>query len=310
MLESEEKTFMKHLIIFNGYAGEGKAIEYKQNIDYSFNDLDYEVHVTKEPGEATTFLREYLSKNTDPVRVYSCGGDGTLYECVNGIVGFDNVELACYAIGTGNDFVKVYGGQEKFLDLIKLIKGKSTGIDLTKLECESFDRPLYSINVINFGFDAIVGAYGNKYKLKGKKDPYSKALLPAIMKGRFNKISVSVDGEIITKKKMLLCTLAQGKYVGGKFFCSPRSDNTDGLIDVCLLHAMSLFGFLGILGDYTAGKHMDMPKYSKKVVHKRGTSITIEAEKNIDICIDGEMVTGKKFEASIVPKAIKFIIPE
>lgn len=301
---------MKHLIIFNEAAGEGKALEHKPNIEYSFHELDYEVHVTKGSGEATSFLRQYLENYKEPVRVYSCGGDGTLYECVNGIVGFDNVELACYAIGTGNDFVKVYGGKENFMDLIKLIKGKSVEIDLTKVESESFERPLYSINVINFGFDAMVGAYGNKYKLKGKKDPYTKALLPAIFKGRFNKISVTVDGEKITKKKMLLCTLAQGQYVGGKFFCAPRSKNSDGLIDVCLVHTMSLFGFLGLLGPYTDGKHFDTPKYSKKLVYRQGKTMVVEAEKNIDICIDGEMVTGKKFEASIVPKAIKFVIPE
>ena len=301
---------MKHLIIFNGTAGEGKAIEHLSNVDYSFNDLDYEIHITKEPGEATKFLKDYLSNYKDPIRVYACGGDGTLNECVNGVYGFDNVELACYAIGTGNDFVKIYGGTNNFTDLIKLINGKAVAVDLSEITGPSLEHPVYSINVINVGFDAIVGAYGNKYKLKGKKDPYSKAIVPAIFKGRFNKIKVTADGEVVTRKKMLLCSLAHGQYVGGKFKCAPRSINTDGLIDICVVHTMSLFGFLGILGPYTEGIHFDTPKFAKKLTYKQATHILVESEKEMYICVDGEMHRGKTFEIKSIPSALKFVIPE
>lgn len=301
---------MKHLIIFNNAAGEGKAKEYLPNVEYSFDGLDYEIHLTQRPGEATSFLRQYLSKNTEPVRVYACGGDGTLYECVNGVYGYPNVELAVYAIGTGNDFVKVYGGKEKFSDLVKLTKGKVVEVDLSRIKSDVSTDPYYSINVINFGFDAIVGAVGNLYKEKGKKDPYSKALLPAILRGRFNKINVYADGEKISKKKMLLCTLAQGQYVGGKFHCAPRSVNTDGLIDVCLIHTMSLFGFLGILTPYTNGQHFELKKYENKIVYRQAKNIVFDSEKEFDVCVDGEMIKGRHFEVEILPKALKFVVPE
>ena len=301
---------MKHLIIFNSAAGEGKAKDYLPNIEYSFNELDYEVHITAKPGEATTFLREYLSKYKDPVRVYACGGDGTLNECVNGVYGFDNVELACYAIGTGNDFVKIYGGEKNFSDLITLINGKSHPVDLSVITGPSLESPMYSINVVNIGFDAIVGAYGNLYKEKGKKDPYSKAILPAIFKGRFNKIKVTVDGEVITKKKMLLCSAAHGQYIGGKYRCAPRSVNTDGLIDICLFHTMTIFGFLGILNAFTEGKHFEKKNYQKKIVYRQVKHVLIESEKEMDICVDGEMLKGKTFEIKSLPGAIRFVIPE
>ena len=300
---------MKHLVIFNNAAGEGHAKEYLPNVEYSFEGLDYEIHLTQRPGEATTFLKTYLANYKEPIRVYACGGDGTIYECVNGVYGHSNVELAVYAIGTGNDFVKMYGGKEKFSDLIKIIKGEAVEIDLTKIKSDVSTAPYYSINVINFGFDAIVGAVGNLYKEQGKKDPYSKALLPAILRGRFNKINVYADGEKISKKKMLLCTLAQGQYVGGKFHCAPRSNNTDGLIDICLLHTMSLFGFLGILNPYTEGKHFDLPKYASKVVYRQAKTVKFDADKEFDVCVDGEMIRGKSFDVEILPKALKFVVP-
>ena len=302
---------MKHLVIFNGRAGEGAAESKFESVKKEFEGLDYELHLTTAPREATSFLRKYLEEHkNEKVRVYACGGDGTLHECACGVVGFDNVELAAVAIGTGNDFVKYYGGAEKFSDVKKMIEGKAHPIDVTKIEGPSLDEPLYSINVINFGFDAVVGAVGNKNKEKGKKKPYDKAIPVAIMKARFNKIVVKADGEQLNKKKMLLCTLAQGKYVGGKFLCAPHSVNDDGLIDVCLLRTRCLFAFLGILGPYTDGKHLDTPKYRKTLEYRQSKEITIEAPKDVDICVDGEMIRGSHFKCEVLPGAVKFVIPE
>lgn len=302
---------MKHLVVINGHACEGKALTHLQKVEEAFENLDAEIYLTEGPRSATKFVREFLDKHQDEhVRVYSCGGDGTLHEVVDGLYGHENADLALYPIGTGNDFTKAYGGKEKFT-LEALQNGTSHPIDLSLIQGETLEFPMFSINVINFGFDAIVGAVGNKNKLKGKKDPYDKALVTAIFKGRFNKIDVEVDGEKITKKKMLLCTLAQGQYVGGKFRCAPKSDNTDGLIDVCLLHTRSLFAFLNILGPYTNGEHLDNPKYMKKIVYKRAKEIIVDGRgKDIDVCVDGEMVRGKHFKVTIIPNAIKFVIPE
>lgn len=302
---------MKNLIIFNGKAGEGTALEKVAEIEKEFEGTDYELHLTTAPQEATKFVREYLSKNKkEQVRVYAAGGDGTLHECACGVVGFDNVELAAIAIGTGNDFVKYYGGAEKFRDVKKLIASKAHPIDVSKIEGPTLDEPLYSINVINFGFDAVVGAVGNKNKEKGKSKPYDKAIPVAIMKARFNKIVVTADGEQLNKKKMLLCTLAHGSYVGGKFLCAPHSINNDGLIDVCLLRTRSLFGFLGILGPYTDGKHLDTPKIAKTLEYRRSKVVQIEAPKDVDICVDGEMIRGSHFTVTSLPGAVKFVIPE
>ena len=123
---------MKHLIILNGCAGEGEAIKHEKEIKEAFEGLNAEIHYSAAPGEATAFLRERLKTEERPLRVYACGGDGTVYECVNGIVDYPDVELAIFAIGTGNDFVKIYGGREKFLDLKNRIQ--SNDKDLTNKE--------------------------------------------------------------------------------------------------------------------------------------------------------------------------------
>ena len=309
---------MKHLIIFNPGAGEGKndGAKFEEKINASFKGLDYEVYKTEGPRKVIPFLREYLKKNgNEKVRVYACGGDGTIHEVVNGMVGFENAELAILPIGSGNDFVKIYGAGNDVIDQYRsfkpLIEGKPIDIDLSVIRGGYLEEPWYSINVINFGFDAIVGAKGNENKLKGKKNPYGPAaIVPAIFGGRFNKIIVKADGEQLNEKKCLNGSLSQGQFVGGKFRASPKSDNTDGLIDVVMIKCISLLTLLTkMLGAYEKGDHVENPKFAKKVIYRRAKEIEIIAPNDIDVCVDGEIIRGKEFKVEVCPKALKLVPP-
>ena len=305
---------MKHLIVVNGSAGSYDPA-FESKINEAFKDLDFEVYKTTGPRSVIPFLKEYLGKAKDTVRVYACGGDGTIHEVANALIGFDNAELAIIATGTGNDFVKIYGGKEKFQDFAKLINGKVQPVDVSELRGDGVEGPMYSINVINFGFDAIVGAMGNYYKehglpegVKEGTNPYDYALKHDAMKhGRFNDIEVFADGEKLNEKQILLATLAQGQYVGGQFRCAPKSKNDDGLIDVCVLKTMTFLGLGMIIGTYTKGGHLDKPR--KKIVYRQAKEIKMVSPKDFDVCVDGEMIKGNKFTVKVIPGAVKVVIP-
>ena len=311
---------MKHLIVFNPDSGKNnEAQSFRDLIKEKFAGLDYEIYETTGPRSVITYLRKYLKVAKDTVRVYACGGDGTVHEVANGLVGAKNAELAIMPIGTGNDFVKYYGvtneNIEQYRDFTPLINGEAEPIDLSKISGEGLSEPWYSINVINFGFDAIVGARGNYYKEHGfpKKvkegtNPYDYALKNDAMKhGRFNDIEVFADGEKLNEKQLLLATLAQGKFVGGQFKCAPKSDNTDGLIDVCVLKTMTFLGLGMIIGTYTKGKHLDRPR--KKIVYRQAKEIKFVSPQEFDVCVDGEMIKGNNFVVEVCPKAIKLVTP-
>ena len=317
---------MKHLIVLNQKAGAEKQTEaFKKEVEEAFKGLDYEIYLTTGPRSVIPFLKEYLAKNKkETVRVYACGGDGTIHEVVNGIAEHKNVELAIMALGTGNDFVKIYAktdnydeivtgkaGENRFKNFANLINGTVEEIDLSKVIIDGQEEPWYSINVVNFGFDAIVGAKGNENKLKGKKNPYGPAaIIPAILGGRFNKIIVKADGEQLNKKKMLLASLGQGQWVGGQYHASPKSDNKDGLIDVVVLQCMSLATLMGkYFGPYTKGLHLDDEKLMKKITYRRAKVVEMESAKPFDVCVDGEIVKAKSFRVEVMPKALKFVVP-
>ena len=311
---------MKHLIVFNPGSGKNNEADgFRALIKEKFAGLDYEIYETTGPRSVIPFLKKYLKEQKDTVRVDACGGDGTVHEVANGLVGAKNAELAILPIGTGNDFVKYYGvtneNIDQYRDFEPLIKGTAQPIDLSKISGDGLDEPWYSINVINFGFDAIVGARGNYYKEHGfpKKvkegtNPYDYALKNDAMKyGRFNDIEVYADGEKLNEKQLLLTTLAQGQFVGGQFKCAPKSKNDDGLIDVCILKTMTFLGLGMIIGTYTKGKHLDKPR--KKIVYRQAKEIKMAGPQEFDVCVDGEMIKGNNFTVEIVPAAIKLVAP-
>lgn len=319
---------MKHLIIVNQKAGHvEESKNFLQEIENEFKGLDFEIHVTQGPREVIDFIPKYCDQNkNDTVRVYACGGDGTVHEVANGLANCKNAELAIYPIGTGNDFVKIYSktndydeivknktGAKRFLDFKALINAKASPIDITEVTGETLDKPWYSINVVNYGFDAIVGAKGNENKLAGKKDPYGfkNAILPAILHGRFNKIEVYADGNKMNEKKLLLSSVSQGQWVGGEYHASPKSNNSDGLLDVIVVRTMGFIPMMAkFFGAYQHGTHLDNPKLAKKVLYKQAKEVKIVAPEAIQICVDGEMLSGKEFTLKSLPGAIKLVIPE
>ena len=296
---------MKYVFIVNNTAGNRDALDrLNKSLSECTIKADYEIHLTTDHKDATLYVEEYSNNHVnEEICFVSCGGDGTINEVATALVGKTNKYLGVMPFGSGNDFVKYYNGID-FTSVQKLFKGTPEKIDIMKI------NEYYCINMCGIGFEAMVGSIANQAKAKGLKNPYNIGLRKAIFKGRFNDIKIVVDGEQITKGKMIICTLGNCQYAGGKYKCSPRANNKDGLIDVVLFHSMSLLRFLTCIKKYERGEHLEYNGIKKKRVYRRGTHIEVSSKKPIDICIDGEIVNSDKFDVSILPQAINLIVPE
>ncbi|MBE5763604.1 MAG: hypothetical protein E7338_05220 [Clostridiales bacterium] len=304
---------MKYIFIANPNAGKKDALDRINNeINSLTTKIEYDIHATTGKKDAENFVREYSKKNPDEdVCFIACGGDGTISEIANGLVGTKNKCFAILAYGSGNDFIKYYKGKD-FLSLQKIVDGTRHTIDILKID-DGTGIPKYSVNVTNFGLDSVVCSYANKLKDQGKSGAYTKGVIRAIFIGRYNDISVDVDGECVTGKRLLLGTLANAHYVGSKYFTAPYAKNDDGIIDVLLYKSMPLFKFASLLNAYIEGKHLEEKnvKKAKKYIFYKKTSnpIKVYSKKPFELCLDGEMLPGTEFYVSIIPGAIDFIIP-
>ncbi len=299
---------MKYVFIINPKSGKRELKDTLiQNLKKYQDKVEYEIYYTKEAKDSTRFVKEYCQNYKEDIVFVACGGDGTLNEIVNGAVHYPNAIVGCYPCGSGNDFVKVYGGKDKFLNLDNLFNGKEIRIDVMKV------NNMYSVNVTNFGFDAAVCDIANKVRRKkiiGGKKSYTTGIIKALITSRKTKCKVIVDGEELSiNNKILLSTVANGKYVGGAYNCAPYSDNQDGLLEVSVIKPISIFRFARLLGPYKKGKHLKNPKISKILKYKRAKTVIIEADDDFKICLDGEIYTGPYFEIENQKQILRFIKP-
>ena len=299
---------MKHVFVINPAAGKKNAYDAIRTALEGLDGVDFELYETTGQGDATAFVRNYCERYREPVRFYACGGDGTLNEVVSGVVGYPHASMGCYPSGSGNDFVKYYGGKDAFLDVRALVEAPEETIDVIRVGDH------YAINAAHFGFDSCVAKHMTRLrrnKLFGGKRAYPTGIVIALVTAMKNKCKVTADGELLNPKgTILLCTATNGQYVGGSYRCAPRSLNNDGELEVCLVKPISRFTFLKLMDEYKNGTHLDDPRFERFLEYRRAKRITVEAPDDFVYAMDGELYTGGKFEVEVVPSALRFAVPK
>ena len=289
---------MKHLFIINPCAGkEDSTSAITQRVEAyasSHPDFDYQIYVTQSQGDATRWVSQWCNEHpAQEARFYACGGDGTLNEVVSGAIGRTSIQVSCYASGSGNDYIKYYGT----LDSPFITGGGS---------------PRYSINICNFGFDAMVCKVGNDVRRKpiiGGKHSYTTGIIRSIFTSRSNYVRMTVDGQPFFDGHMLLCTLGNGRYNGGKYMCAPLSKNDDGLLEVNLFKRMSLIKFASLIDDYSRGTHINRPDVKHLMLYRQATTVEMASPDPFWLVIDGEMLHSNRYRVENLHHAVTFVSP-
>lgn len=294
---------MKHVFILNPTAGRKKSyLKYKKMIESSFANRkeEYIIELVGSDNQSHDIARRY-GKTGEPTRIYAFGGDGTINQVVNGAYGYDNLEIAAYPAGSGNDFIKIMGNVD-WSNLNNLIDGKVESIDLIKVN----DK--YCANIANIGFDALVAANAEKYKQTiGGHMAYLLSVF-ATLKDEINmKIKAWVDDNLIYNGDALLCFAANGRVYGGGFKVAPEASVTDGIINFAIAKNQSILGVCGFVGKYKKGNHEPLSDILYKF---KGKTMRFESEKEVALCIDGEISFVKKCIISVVPKALRLVFPK
>jgi len=296
---------MHYIFIINARSDKADiATDVERQIQESKLGLDYEIYLTRGIGDGTRFVKIYCDLHPNAkVCFVACGGTGTLNEVVSGMVGSHDKQLALLAYGSTNDFTKCFPDRD-FTSLKKLLTGEPVAVDVMKV------NDGYAINVINIGFDAMVASFANQYIEAGRvKNAYWKSIVKAIFTSRNNRIRVEADGERLNRRRLLLCTVSNGRYCGGEFLCAPRAELDDGWMEVCAFRPMLLLDFLRILPVYRDGKHLDTSWARKRLHYKRARHVEVISRDLVDISLDGEILSSHTFQIDLLPKEVNLILP-
>ena len=294
---------MKHIFIINPAAGKAdKTAEYTAKIESSCNGLDYEIRVSEYSGDCTRIAREY-AKSGEEVRLYACGGDGTLNEVVAGAEGCDNAAVTAYVGGSGNDFVKIFDDRDAFRDLDRLLDAETATFDL--IDCNA--NP--AINICCVGLDSRVGAGMARFKrLPGVSGSlaYILSTVVNLFKGISEHYIVDVAGEQIEGEMTFIC-VANARYYGGGFYAVPDAEPDDGLLDILLVKKLRLWQIPDALAKFKAGRYKELGHIAR---HIRTDRITIRCDQDSPVNLDGEIRMARNVQMKISDKKIRFFYPK
>lgn len=293
---------MKHYFIVNPVSGKGKAAKAYIPVIEKYigeNQLDAEIYVTKAFRDGQNYV-EKIAKKGEPVRFYACGGDGTLYEVVNGCYKYPNCEVACIPLGSGNDFIRLFGSDT---DLDKHVNGVPTKLDLI------FTEDKVAINQCSMGVDAEVCAKQADFKklpLVSGEAAYELSLLYCMAGKLKSEFKITVDGETF-EDTYLFCYVGNSRWYGGGYKAGPLADPADGLIDVVMVKLdRGRLKLLPLISKYKAGEHLDWDI----TTYRRAKKVTIESKKPAAVNVDGECEYVNKRTFEIMEKAITFVVPK
>ncbi len=298
---------MKHLFIVNPVAG-GKRNKHMETVRHihavmSVYNEPYDVYITRAPMDACDKVKAEAAL-VEQLRVYACGGDGTLNECVNGAAGYPHVAVTHYPTGTGNDFVKMFGAEEaeKFRELTALIGGFVHPVDL--IDCNG----RLGINICSVGIDARIGTDVHKYSgipLIGGATGYVVSMLVNLIRGVNQQLKITTDTLSLDGQFALVCA-CNGRFYGGGFNPVPEALPDDGIIEFLIVREVSRLKFIRVVGKYAKGRYKE---FSDIILHVRGNNMKIVSDKDLAVNIDGELIVASELSFKAIPQGVNFFFP-
>ena len=298
---------MRHVFIINPRAGKkdqtARIYEMADRLR-SLHGLDCACMLTDRPGGATEMARR-LAESGGEVRVYACGGDGTVSEAANGLAGFANAAMTCIPAGTGNDFLKNFGPDlEKFRDAENLWNGPSFPLDL--IDCGG----RYCLTIACSGIDAQVAEgvhlYSRSPLLNGRGSYLASVAANFLLRPIGHRWTVTLDGET-QEGDFALVSVCNGRHYGGGSTPVPEARMDDGVLNTILIHKISKLAFARLFGVYSAGNYRQLPQIARSMTARE---IRIQSrDEEIVTCLDGECFRSRDVVLRLADKRVNFFGP-
>lgn len=279
-----------HTFIVNPVAGSGYARRTAEMIRQVMEEkgLPCRFYYTEYPGHATRIAREVAQ--TECEGVIAVGGDGTAYEVACGLMD-TGMPLGIIPAGTGNDFIKTVGVPKKPLDALSFILNhKPRPVDVGSMNDRLF------LNVCGTGFDVTVldNANAAKKYCRGLM-PYLIGLIRAIFHYRPVHVRFTADGDA-QERDVLICSVANGRFIGGGIPICPDATADDGLLDLVVVENRPRWQIPFYLPALMLGKVLRFGVTS----HRRCREVEI-ISKGMRLNVDGEIMSVDRVAFSILP---------
>jgi len=250
---------MKILLVYNPFAGHGRAKKILPEVEAEFtkHNIEFDLQLTDYPEHATEIIKEAKFKTYDAI--IAAGGDGTLFEVINGYYMNSTKKkpsLGILPIGTGNAVARdLELHVSKWKEAIEIIaQMKPRKVDVGKFT--SHGQSYYFLNILGLGFVADVTKTAKKLKALGNIS-YSLGVLYQMLKLKSFKLKIELDGKLLERDNTFV-EVSNTTYTSN-FYMAPKAKIDDGLLDITLLNKLSRIGLLKAFPKVFTGEHVNLP---------------------------------------------------
>lgn len=281
--------------------------------------IPYKAYFSKKAGDVERLAREITSQADDgrELRLIILGGDGTVNEALQGIASFEHVVIGYIPTGSSNDLARDLGlPREPLAALLRILSAENNAGHIRSMDRGSvtYDSKTHSFAVsCGLGFDAAVCAEAMHSRIKDTLNRMGLGKLTYLgiaLKQLFAAKPVSCrlyldDREPIFIQKILFVAAMNHRYEGGGFKFCPDADDTDGILDLCVVGNIPRALILLALPTAFFGRHFLFPG----VDHYLAGHVRLEASAPLWLHTDGEAseMTGT-LEIDCKQRDIRFIV--
>lgn len=290
-------------IIVNPTAGGGRAVDHASTLARACADagMAVHVHVASNRDDTVRTAMETASRGL----VIACGGDGTVHDCLQGVMRADvaSPRLAIWPVGTGNDIDRglhltnagtdstdadaqgqpetLVSPSEVFADAVA--DERYRAVDVGSVQCGD-GEPHYFLGVLSCGFDSDVNERANAMPSRVGKARYLLGVARELPTFRPRWYSIDSDGDDCSMAGMVLA-IGNGPAYGSGMLVCPAADMADGLLDVTLVTNAPKRTFVSVLPRVYSGRHIDHPSVTSWTAER----LRIDAPDSI-VYADGERI--------------------
>jgi len=326
------------MLVINPVAGAGKTLRIWEELEGVLRELqlDFDYRFTEAQGHAIEIGKEATRKGYGLIGVV--GGDGTLYEVVNGIMFSESdirPSVGIIPSGRGSDYCRTVGIPQDWQTAASLmVSGRKRLVDLGKMKYRNKDGSKvesYFINIAGVGFDGEVTERANEFpkilkKAVGGTATYLLSLLMTYASYTEKDIELQVDDELL---RVLAATVvvANGQYFGGKMRVAPEASPDDGLFDVIVIGAGFGSPVINLPHDEPAPSHSKIERVFAKfrmaknvpgiyrgshlqdpsVLALRGKKVKVISDERLVLQADGEVIGEGPLSVEVIPGAIEIV---
>jgi diacylglycerol kinase (ATP) len=239
--------------------------------------IEPEVRYTtlEDPGRG--LARQAAAEGADVV--IAAGGDGTVHEVANGLVGTKSA-LGIIPMGTMNNLARSLNIPATIDEACAVIAGGEThSIDVGKINDHFFTE------VAGIGLEAALFTAGEEVKGPGMISTVRGIIdgLRTVLAFRPVKLRISIGDRKRYYYRAIQVTICNSRYYGPQFELVPEALMDDGLLDVVIFKNFSKLEYIRHAISISQRRRV----YQPKLVHRRVKSLYIDTDHPVEIQADG-----------------------